>query len=43
MIIIKTIISLLFFLNENENENENETDNENDNKKYLISWLFKII
>ena len=35
MIMIKTIINLLFFLNENENEHENENDN--NNKKYLIS------
>ena len=33
MTMIKTIINLLFFLNENENDN----DNDNDNKKYLIS------
>ena len=26
MIMIKTIISILFFLNENENENDNEND-----------------
>ena len=39
---IKTIINLLFFLNDNENENENQNDNENENwndnnnKKYLF-------
>ena len=39
---IKTIINLLFFLNDNENENENWNDNENENwndnnnKKYLF-------
>ena len=36
-IMIKTIINLLFLLNDNENENENE--NCNNNKKYLISLL----
>ena len=34
---IKTIINLLFFLNENDNENKDENENENENKKYLIS------
>ena len=34
MIMIKTFINLLFFLNENENENKN--DNNNENKKYLV-------
>ena len=41
MMMIKTIINLLFFLNENGNENDNDNENENENgnnnKKYLIS------
>ena len=41
MIMIRTIISLLFFLNEHENENDNDNENDNNNnnnnKKYLIS------
>ena len=43
MIMIKTIINILFFLNENENENKNENENENKNKKIFNFMIIMTI